>query len=92
MKIRTLLLVPVALGLAGFALIASAQQADTADQATGHESQAKQAAARADRSAADARREAARRAAEEARKAREAARESGTQRPVEREEEEDGRR
>ncbi len=92
MKIRTLLLVPVALGLAGFALIASAQQADTADQATANERQARKAATeQADRSAADARRDAARRAAEEARKAREAAAARGERRPAEREEEEDWR-
>ena len=90
---RVLLLVPVALGLAGFALVASAQQADTADQATSSEGQARKAAAeQADRTAAEARRDAARRAAEEARKAREAAAARGAQRPAEREEEEDWRR
>ena len=92
MNKRILLLVPVALALAGAALVASAQQSGGTDRATAQGDQARQAAARADRSAADARREAARRAAEEARKAREAARESGARRPAEREEEEDGRR
>ena len=92
MKIRTLLLVPAALALAGVALAAHAQQAEPARGTAANQDKAAQAAERADRSAAEARREAARRAAEEARKAREAAEARGEARPVEREEEEDWRR